>query len=91
MWKERKVALPDGRTPHSLIQIPSDALYYAAQGCVEIGRSEPETVGLYRGTQKLKWWIEEGQRAEEEGWKDQTVGQQAGSEGIRRGVRQDMQ
>ena len=64
IWQERKVALPEGKDPESLIQVPSDALYYAAQGCVEIGRCEPESVGAYQGTEKLKWWIEQGQHEE---------------------------
>jgi predicted CoA-substrate-specific enzyme activase len=64
IWKERKVALPEGRDPESLILVPADALYYAAQGCIEVGRREPESVGLYGGMSKLRWWIEEGQYEE---------------------------
>jgi predicted CoA-substrate-specific enzyme activase len=62
IWEERKVSLPPGHAPEDLIQVPSGALYYAAQGCVEIGRGEPAMVGIYRGADKLRWWIEEGQR-----------------------------
>ena len=61
IWKERKICLPEGKSAHSLVHVPSNALYYAAQGCIEVGRSEPHTVGLYHGIEKLKWWIEEGQ------------------------------
>jgi predicted CoA-substrate-specific enzyme activase len=64
IWRERKVVLPEGKDPESLIQVPADALYYAAQGCVEIGRGEPENVGGYQGTDRLKWWIQEGQHEE---------------------------
>ncbi|MGH9784472.1 MAG: BadF/BadG/BcrA/BcrD ATPase family protein, partial [Terriglobia bacterium] len=39
-------------------------LYYAAQGCVEIGLREPVGVGAYTGAEKLRWWIEEGQHEE---------------------------
>jgi predicted CoA-substrate-specific enzyme activase len=63
VWKERKVAMPDDRGPESLIRVPDDALYYAAQGCIEVGRDSP-TVGVYLGTKKLRWWIEEGQYEE---------------------------
>ena len=64
IWKERKVELPAGKDPASLIQVPQDALYYAAQGCIEIGSGEPQTVGTYVGRQKLDWWIDEGQHEE---------------------------
>jgi predicted CoA-substrate-specific enzyme activase len=64
VWKERKVELPAGKTVEDLIQVPADALYYAAQGCIEIGLREPVGVGAYTGTEKLRWWIEEGQHEE---------------------------
>ncbi len=64
LWKERRIALPEGVAPESLIQVPSEALYYAAQGCVEIGAREPAGVGTYAGPGKLRWWIEEGQHEE---------------------------
>ena len=64
LWKERKVELPAGKTIEELIQVPADALYYAAQGCIEIGLREAVGVGTYLGTEKLRWWIEEGQHEE---------------------------
>lgn len=64
VWKERKVELPAGKSPEELICVPDDALYYAAQGCIEIGRGEPAAVGVYQGTKKLEWWINEGQHEE---------------------------
>src|ERR1700691_3760773 len=64
VWKERKVELPKDKDPVSMILVPEDALYYAAQGCVEVGRGEPESVGLYLGMEKLQWWIDEGQHEE---------------------------
>jgi len=64
IWKERKVPLPEDRDPASLICVPKDALYYAALGCIEIARREPEETGVYQGTEKLRWWIEEGQYEE---------------------------
>ena len=44
--------------------MPQDALYYAALGCIEVGLGEAPSVGVYRGTKKLLWWIEEGQYEE---------------------------
>ena len=76
VWKERKVEIPEGKDPASLIRVPDDALYYAAQGCVEVARGEPESSGLYQGLEKLQWWITEGQHEEKKKlgrgglWKD---------------------
>lgn len=64
IWKERKVTLPEGKEPESLILVPDDALYYAALGCIEVAMRETMTVGVYQGATKLKWWIEEGQHEE---------------------------
>ena len=76
VWKERKVELPKDRDPASMILVPDDALYYAAQGCVEVGRGEPQSAGVYLGMEKLQWWIDEGQHEEKKKlgrgglWKD---------------------
>src|SRR5262249_12858339 len=59
LWAERKVPLPEG-DPGALIEVPAEALYYAALGCVEIGKTETDGA-RYRGTERLVWWIEEGQ------------------------------
>jgi len=64
VWKERKVEIAGDRGPESLIRVPDDALYYAAQGCIEVGRRDSPNVGIYLGTRKLRWWIEEGQYEE---------------------------
>jgi predicted CoA-substrate-specific enzyme activase len=63
IWKERKVVGAD-RDPASLIKVPDDALYYAALGCIEVGRRDAQNVGIYRGSGKLSWWINEGQHEE---------------------------
>jgi predicted CoA-substrate-specific enzyme activase len=63
IWKERKVAGAD-KDPASLIKVPEDALYYAALGCIEVGRRDAQNVGIYRGHGKLSWWINEGQHEE---------------------------
>jgi len=64
IWEERKVEMPGGKDPDSQIIVPDDALYYAALGCIEIGMRDTMNVGVYQGTSKLKWWIEEGQYEE---------------------------
>ncbi len=61
LWEQRKVALPEGRDPSSLILIPDEALYYACRGCIAIGGDEKPDVGVYQGREKLQWWIEVGQ------------------------------
>src|ERR1019366_7981093 len=56
--------------------VPDDALYYAAQGCVEVAVREPKNASLYQGSKQLKWWIDEGQHEEKKKlgrgglWKD---------------------
>lgn len=64
IWKERKVEMPNGHEPEAYIRVPGEALYYGALGCIEVGKRERETVGMYQGASKLKWWIEEGQYEE---------------------------
>lgn len=66
LWKERHVSLPDDRDPASLVVVPEQALYYAALGCVEIGRGEAAETGVYQGRDRLRWWIEEGQHAQKQ-------------------------
>ena len=64
MWKERKVAVPEGSKPEDLIKVPSNAQYFAALGAIEFGRSEDDCVGCYRGYDDLRNYIEFG-RSEE--------------------------
>lgn len=64
LWVDRKVALPDGKSPADCIEVPEDALHYAALGCIEIGKGEAEGFGAYVGSERLTWWIEEGQHQE---------------------------
>src|SRR5437667_6697799 len=61
LWAQRKIALPEGRDPASLIIVPAEALYYACLGCVEIGKDEAEGVSVYQGRDKRRWWIDDGQ------------------------------
>ncbi|MEX2223449.1 MAG: BadF/BadG/BcrA/BcrD ATPase family protein [Candidatus Rokuibacteriota bacterium] len=64
LWEQRKLALPEGRDLASLITVPAEALYYACLGCVEIGGGEAESVAVYEGRDRLRWWVEEGQQEE---------------------------
>src|SRR5262249_60171491 len=64
LWNQRKVALPEGRDPASLIVVPAEALYYACLGCVEIGKDEAGEVAVYRGPDRLRWWVQEGQHVQ---------------------------
>ena len=60
IWTERQVALPN-KDPDTLIRVPSEALYYASLGCIEIGKAESQVATPYQGTARLRWWIEQGQ------------------------------
>jgi predicted CoA-substrate-specific enzyme activase len=64
VWKERKVEIAKDRDPASMVLVPGDALYYAAQGCIEVGHGEPQSSGVYQGIEKLQWWINAGQHEE---------------------------
>jgi predicted CoA-substrate-specific enzyme activase len=59
IWTDRQVVVPD-KDLNALIRVPSDAVYYASLGCVEIGKTEEETA-IYQGTARLRSWIEQGQ------------------------------
>jgi len=61
LWQQRKIALPDDKPTEAVVHVPSEALYYACLGCVELGQQEQEGVGSYLGLERLKWWIDEGQ------------------------------
>jgi predicted CoA-substrate-specific enzyme activase len=64
MWKERKVAIPDGAKPEDLIKVPQNAQYFAALGAIEYGRSEDDCIGCYRGYDNLVHYIEFGRQEE---------------------------
>ncbi len=64
MWKERKVAIPEGSKPEELIKVPANAQYFAALGAVEFGRSEDDSVGCYLGYDDLVHYIEYGRQEE---------------------------
>ena len=64
MWKERKVAIPDGAKPEDLIKVPQNAQYFAALGAIEFGRAEDDCVGCYLGYDDLIQYIEFGRQEE---------------------------
>ena len=64
LWTERNVSLPASAEVADCIKVPDDALYYAALGCIELGKGEAQNVGVYTGTERLDWWINEGQHQE---------------------------
>lgn len=66
LWAERGIALPDTFDGERPISVPDDALYYACLGCVEIAAREQPDLGLYKGPDRLGWWIEDGQHQEKD-------------------------
>jgi predicted CoA-substrate-specific enzyme activase len=80
LWETRRVSPPEGKTPESLIHVPSDALYYACLGCIELGKGESDGVAIYLGRQRLAWWIDEGQHDQKA--KDGTRGLITGTEDL---------
>src|SRR5580704_5026124 len=66
VWEERKVQLPEGVDPKSLIVVPENAQFYAALGSIEFGKDEDESVGVYRGMENLEWYMNVGRLEEKQ-------------------------
>jgi predicted CoA-substrate-specific enzyme activase len=64
LWKERGIELPPDLVPEQIIKTPANALYFAAIGAVEFGRSEDSEIGLYVGTERLEHYIFKGRSQE---------------------------
>ncbi len=64
VWEERKFPLPKGVDPKDLIVVPENAQYFAAIGSVEFGKDEDDSVGVYKGFEKLDWYINVGRLEE---------------------------
>ncbi|MDE3180910.1 MAG: CoA activase, partial [Acidobacteriota bacterium] len=64
VWEERNFPLPEGKDPKDLIMVPENAQYFAALGCVRFGMDEDENIGIYKGCEKLEWYLNVG-RVEE--------------------------
>lgn len=59
IWKERGLGDFDDQQMKDLVIVPENSLFYAALGCVY--NSWQENTGSYKGKDRLRWWIEEGQ------------------------------
>jgi predicted CoA-substrate-specific enzyme activase len=64
IWEERDTELPQDVDPKDLIKVPQNAQYFAALGAVEFGKSEDESVGVYRGFADLDHYINFGRLEE---------------------------
>jgi predicted CoA-substrate-specific enzyme activase len=64
VWEERNYPLPEGVDAKDLIKVPQNAQYFAAIGAVEFGKSEEETIGVYRGSADLEYYINYGRLEE---------------------------
>ena len=64
VWEERKVPIPEGVDPASLIKVPENGQYFACIGAVEFGRSEEDAVGVYKGYADLQHYITVGRTEE---------------------------
>ncbi|MBZ5515647.1 MAG: acyl-CoA dehydratase activase-related protein [Acidobacteriia bacterium] len=64
VWEERSFPLPEGKEPQELVQVPENAQYFAAIGCVRFGLDEDANVGIYEGWEKLDWYINVGRQEE---------------------------
>ncbi|MGH9649522.1 MAG: BadF/BadG/BcrA/BcrD ATPase family protein, partial [Terriglobales bacterium] len=64
VWEERNFPLPEGKDPADLIMVPENAQYFAALGCVRFGLDEDESLGVYKGYEKLDYYINVGRQEE---------------------------
>ncbi|MBZ5564880.1 MAG: acyl-CoA dehydratase activase-related protein, partial [Acidobacteriia bacterium] len=64
VWEERNYPLPEGKDPKDLITVPKNAQYFAALGCVRFALDEDPSLGIYKGQEKLDWYMNVG-RVEE--------------------------
>jgi predicted CoA-substrate-specific enzyme activase len=64
VWEERNFPLPPDNDPKDLIQVPKNAQYFAALGCVRFALDEDPHLGVYAGCEKLDWYINVGRTEE---------------------------
>jgi len=62
-WHDRGIALPKGVAPERLIEVPDNALFYAAYGAVIYGERIAEEDAPYRGSAALRAFIQAGRQA----------------------------
>jgi predicted CoA-substrate-specific enzyme activase len=60
IWDERGIELPENISAECLIKVPKNSELYAAIGAVEFGKSEPNTIAVYKGCQKLDEYLQGG-------------------------------
>jgi len=66
VWEERNYPLPEGKDPKDLIMVPENAQYFAALGCVRYGIDEDPEIGIYKGCDKLEWYLNVGRLEEKQ-------------------------
>ena len=66
VWEERNFPLPPDKDPKDLIQVPKNAQYFAALGCVRFALDEDPQIGVYTGCEKLDWYINVGRTEEKQ-------------------------
>ena len=66
VWEERNFPLPEGKDPKDLIMVPDNAQYFAALGCVRFAMDEDANIGIYKGYEKLEWYINYGRLEEKQ-------------------------
>jgi predicted CoA-substrate-specific enzyme activase len=64
VWEERNFPLPPDKDPSDLIQVPKNAQYFAALGCVRFALDEDAKIGVYTGCEKLEWYMNVGRTEE---------------------------
>jgi predicted CoA-substrate-specific enzyme activase len=64
VWEERNFPLPPDKDPQELITVPENAQYFAALGCVRFALDEDPEIGVYKGGEKLAWYINVGRTEE---------------------------
>ncbi len=62
-WRDRGYAYPKDVPIDQLIIVPENAQYYAAYGAVVYGLHEAATVGLFKGIDRLRDFIQNGRAA----------------------------
>ena len=66
VWEERNFPLPEGKDRKDLIKVPENAQYFAALGCVRFAMDEDANIGIYKGYEKLEWYINVGRLEEKQ-------------------------
>ncbi len=79
IWKDRNWHISEELDPESLIIVPDNAEYYTAIGSVYFGLEESNNLGIYKGINELKNYIQTGRN------------NKAGNNGVRKGLIENQQ